>query len=713
MSKYFLHFVISFFFINQLLVLSANNDTYINTKNIIYNEQTNIVELAENSKINVNDTNILVDRGIIDYNKDIIEVYGNFYLYQELNILSGKDLTGNTSLSHFTAKEVNYIYNNDLKIDSEEAKREDGIIHFYNNFLTPCDLEGFFNCPTWSLRIDKTKYEIDDDKFTHFDTFLQIADYKVFYLPYFSHYGSKAPRKKGFLTPTIEFSIGSDTSLITPYYLPVGDQTDVIFRPKITLDSSFNNTNNFSLNTTINHKNSGGNISLGILTKKLENNSNIYNTANLEAKQILDKKSILSYKAMITNSVSTTRSTNEEPITFEDIFIRLDRYNNFDDSDYLRTEISTVGAFDTTKTSLIPLAPSVKYSNQKLIENNFTLNNRFDLTTLKRDASNIDKPSDNSFLRVNNSLNFSNKLNNLLLFNNINFISSVGSYNFKHNSSLDDEIFRVNAVLSSDAFLNSYKNIKPRIKIVHGLNLVSDRIINEDSEAISFNYQNQFSDSRFYGDDLEDNTPRIIYGLENDINILNKNISININQSYDLNAKTNYTNAINQDGNFSDIALEASGNTKHINFKIDTRLDSKEYEKKEMNYSFTYPELLNLNLQYNETDKNAFRDLSSDTQSLKVGILKNINENINIGMNSNIDLKNNYSPYTQTIQLSLLDDCSRLDISYRDVRFNDNYNTKPNQTISIRYTMDYLGFFGYEQRSNLFFEEAGNLNYGL
>ena len=96
-----------------------------------------------------------------------------------------------------------------------------------------------------------------------------------------------------------------------------------------------------------------------------------------------------------------------------------------------------------------------------------------------------------------------------------------------------------------------------------------------------------------------------------------------------------------------------------------------------------------------------------------MGILKNINENINIGMNSNIDLKNNYSPYTQTIQLSLLDDCSRLDISYRDVRFNDNYNTKPNQTISIRYTMDYLGFFGYEQRSNLFFEEAGNLNYGL
>ena len=85
-----------------------------------------------------------------------------------------------------------------MKIDSEMAERSDGIIYFYNNFLTPCKLDGFFNCPTWSFRIDKTKYEIDEDRFIHYDSFLQIADYKVFYLPYFSHYGHKAPRKKDF-----------------------------------------------------------------------------------------------------------------------------------------------------------------------------------------------------------------------------------------------------------------------------------------------------------------------------------------------------------------------------------------------------------------------------------------------------------------------------------------------------------------------------------
>ena len=211
----FLFFIILF---NKILNINANDDTYINSSNITYNEKENIIELAENSKINFKNTNILIDKGIIDYNKNEFEVFGNFYLYEDLTILSGNNLKGNVNLDIFSADDVSYIYNDDLKIDSDNLNREHNLLYFYNNFITPCDLEGFFNCPTWSLRIDKTEYNIEEDKFIHFDTFLQIADYKVFYLPYFTHYGAKAPRKKGFLTPTIEFTVGGNQGIITPYY---------------------------------------------------------------------------------------------------------------------------------------------------------------------------------------------------------------------------------------------------------------------------------------------------------------------------------------------------------------------------------------------------------------------------------------------------------------------------------------------------------------
>ncbi len=717
MNKFLISLIVIMFFFKQIILLNADNDlsndTYINTSNITYYEKENIVELAENSKININNTNILVDRGVIDYDKDKIEVFGDFYLYQELNILSGRDLVGNIRLNNFTATGVSYIYNNDLKIDSEKAKREDEIVYFYNNFLTPCEIEGFFNCPTWSLRIDETSYEIDKDKFTHYDSFLQIADYKVFYLPYFSHYGVKAPRQKGFLTPTLEFSIGGDTALITPYYMPLGISKEIVFKPKIVFDTNFGYTENFSINTILRNKNSRGNMSFDIYTEKLKNNDNIFNTAKFDAKQTLNKNNILTYSALITNSVSTTRSTNEEPATFEDIFLRLDSYDILYKYDYLRSEISTVEALDATNSGLIPLSPSLKYSNQKLVNNNFTLVNNIDFINLKRNESKVDKPSDSTSIKFNNLLSLSK---NYEVFNNyskIKLINSIGNYSYEHNPSLNNDVFKSHIIISSDNFLNLSKNVKPRLKFITNLDLVTDNIINEDSKALSFNYQNQYSDSRFYGTDLDDSSTRIIYGFENNFNVLDHKLDFNFNQSYDFEKETNYTNQINQKSNFSDIALEAKTNFNNLSFQIDSRLNNRQLEKKEMNYSLNYSDKIDIGLNYNETDSKAFKDLSSDTKSLGFNIAKKLNKNIELSMKSHLNLKDNYSPLTQTFNISLFDECSRLNVSYTDERFNDNYNMKPSETISISFQMDYLGFFGYEQKTNLFFDEPGNFNYGL
>ena len=261
MNRFLIFFLIIIFFLKQIIYLNADN-TYINTSNIVYDEDKNILEIAENSKINVNNTNILVDRGIIDYNNNKIEIFGNFYLYQETNILSGKDLKGDTDFKNFSANEVSFIYNNDLKFDSDNASRTENNFYFYNNFVTPCKLDGYFGCPTWSLRIDKTKYDIEKDKFVHYDSFLQVADYKIFYLPYFSHYGAKAPRQKGFLTPTLELGISGESGVYTPYYLPIKDSSDIKFTPKFIFSEDSKIVSNYEFNTVLNHKMSGGDLSI-------------------------------------------------------------------------------------------------------------------------------------------------------------------------------------------------------------------------------------------------------------------------------------------------------------------------------------------------------------------------------------------------------------------------------------------------------------------
>ena len=188
-------------------------------------------------------------------------------------------------------------------------------------------------------------------------------------------------------------------------------------------------------------------------------------------------------------------------------------------------------------------------------------------------------------------------------------------------------------------------------------------------------------------------------------------MSFNINQSYDFDKGTNYLNQINQKSNFSDLAIEAATSFDKFSFKLDSRLSNRELEKKEMNYFLNYSDFIDLKLNYNETDAKAFKGLSTDTKSLGTNIEKKINDNLILSLSSDLDLKNNYSPFKQTIKLRLFDECSKLDISYVDERFNDNYNTQPSETINISFSMDYLGFFGYEQNSNVFFEEAGNFKY--
>jgi LPS-assembly protein len=698
---------------NQILRLSANDDTYINSTNITYNESENIIELAENSKINYKNTNILIDKGIIDYNSNEFEVFGNFYLYEELTILSGQNLKGNTSLDVFSANNVSYIYNDDLKIDSENLDKDKNLIYFYNNFLTPCELEGFFNCPTWSLRIDKTEYDIEQDKFSHFDTFLQIADYKVFYLPYFTHYGAKAPRKKGFLTPTIEFTVGSNQAVITPYYFPLNNNTDILFKPKIFLNENLETTKKFQLNTLLENKNGNGNTLLSMDNIKNEGSSDIITSFKINTKQVINKNIIFSASGLFTNSISNTRSINEDPITFEDIYLRFENYNFFMKEDYLKTELSSVESFESSNLNSIPILHSISYMNS-LNFKNYSSTNELDFIILKRDDSSNSNPSESFKIKLNNELyNFiSNKI--LSTQNKLYLTNQYNEFYFNKDKSLNHNSFKSTAVVSSDLNINNFRNMSPRIKFIFPIQLENEnKRINEESKSITFNYQNQFSENRFFGNDLFDSSPRVVYGIENYYNLKNKELIFKFNQSYDVNLNNNYANKINQKSKFSDYSIESQLLVNEFSLKIDARLEEENLSKKEMNYEINSKKLANTSLIYNETQSEAYSNLSNDTQSIVLGISKKVNDNININVDTNLDVKNNYDPYKSTFKLSLFDECSQLDISYSNTRFNDNFNTQPEEKISFTFNMDYLGFFGYEQSTDLFFKEPGSMNYGL
>ena len=220
----FLYLILIFFITTITLsneTLNTNNETtYINSKNIFFDNENNKVTLGENSYVNNDEVTLVADGGYIDFKNNKIDIENKFYILQIDEIFSGENLKSDTTFTNATANEISYIKNKNFKIQSANLEKKDNVINLFNNYITPCKINGVFNCPTWSLSVKKTSYDQLTDKYTHYNTFLRIADVTMFYIPYFSHYGQKAPRKAGFLTPSFDIlSIQTGDFNVTPHII--------------------------------------------------------------------------------------------------------------------------------------------------------------------------------------------------------------------------------------------------------------------------------------------------------------------------------------------------------------------------------------------------------------------------------------------------------------------------------------------------------------
>lgn len=713
MKNIFKLIFIIFLLINNLFAYNQlDNSSYINTKNITYNEVNETIELGENSLINFNNINILTNRGIIDYKNNKIELFGNLYIYQEESILSASNLVGDINLEKFKANSVSYIYNDDLKIDSNLMERDANEVYFYDNFMTPCDLNGYFKCPTWSLKIPKTLYLVNKDQFIHYDAFLQIADKKVFYLPYFSHYGTRANRQKGFLIPSIDFNlINGATGITTPYYIPLNESSDLEIFPKVEFSSSGINQNNIEFKTKFASKTQGGNINVYTTNNFKEKNSDDFSSILFNAKQTINKKNNFEIQSFFTNSISNSRSENDDELSSFENYLKINRYGVIKENDLLTTEINTVTSFDESSNNLIPYQiPNINYLNQLPISKNSYLYNDLNFYFLERVDSNSENPKKNLGLNIDNKLVSHQHYDNTFITNKITISNNFRNLEYS-NSELNNNFIQ-NSVRLSSSFDNFFfeNKLNSKLKFIINDDLNSyNHGLNEDSTSVTFNYLNLFKENRFFGSDESDNSIRAVYGFEFENEFNQRNLKLNFGQSYDLSKNNRYLEKINQGKNLSDFAINTSLDLmKNIYFDVDLRLDNANLTKKELNYSLLFDYPSKISFEYNETTKDAFSSGSNNSKSLKGNLEHSLTNNASINFNTNLDLKNEYSPYESIFGLKLFDECSELFVNYKISRFSDNFNTKPLETISINFKMDYLGFFKYEQESDLFMKKTEN-----
>ncbi|MDB2435190.1 LPS assembly protein LptD, partial [Alphaproteobacteria bacterium] len=678
------------------------NEVYVNSNNISYDKKTNVINLGKNSLINYDSTSIKTDSGKIDINNKTIDIEGNFYLNYAGDIMKGNQLRADLNFNEGSAKNVNYIFNKNLKINSKILQKIDKKIIFKDSFITPCDLEGFFNCPTWSLKVKKTKYSIDEDYFEHFSTFLQVADKKIFYMPYFSHYGSKAPRQKGFLTPTVQLSnevLGGNISV--PYYYPISTQTDVKITPIIYFDQSL--TRYFENELEFRHKIKEGDIKLTLnnfYDRRSQGQIDKGYSFDAEANLNLNKNNNIDIDLNYTSNISKYKSDNNSKAANLDSDITLNSYNFFNLNDLVITKISGSKALNTDINTSNPYElPSIRYINYINFKNNLTLNNDLKVDLISRNTSSNYLPM--KIFRTNLMNSFQKNYNLYANYNLINKLKFNNSFYVVEEGNVDTNIISGNShdmasYISSEVNrvlkVKNRARLKPRAKLIlSNISKGNDLSLNDNSQSLSFNYNNLFQENKYFGSDKKESSSRIVLALEQNYKLKNDlDLNINYGRSYNFEKNKKFMLDIKQDTKLSDHLTEISFSYKDNEINYNSRHDKKNFDLKEDSISYQFNDSKNIfNLDKELTSNDSYIN-SKSSHFMTANYKRKINKNSNFSYKTEINLEDNNKVYSQDYGLEFYDECSKIKLSYIINNYSDGKLLQPNKTLSISYELDFI-----------------------
>ena len=267
--------------ISKILTLKKNiiiqdklSKLSLNSENIVYDKNKEIIFSKGRTKIFINDLYIL-DGEDINLNRNDLKVYSkkkaslkdnynnilNFegFSYSiknkqvKTNQLIFLDNKGNKYVSEksiinlndqkIASKDIELLFNESGQLGKNARLKGSSLISennktiIKNGIFTTCKKNE--KCPPWSLKSKKIIHDIDKKMITYDKSILQLYDVPVFYFPKFFHPDPTVKRQSGFLIPSIINSSKNGTSARVPYYRVIDDHKDLTVTPQFYFNKDF------------------------------------------------------------------------------------------------------------------------------------------------------------------------------------------------------------------------------------------------------------------------------------------------------------------------------------------------------------------------------------------------------------------------------------------------------------------------------------------
>jgi LPS-assembly protein len=427
------------------------------------------------------------------------------------------------SMNHFT------VLTPDKSIlKGEFAKREQEFItDIDKGFYTSCQIcEG--KSPIWDIQAASTTLDQEENSLTYNHAVFRYYGVPALYTPYLSHYTSQAKRKSGFLKPSYKMSTYLGSTVKIPYYFNLAPNYDATLKI-VSTEKRGNLLESEYRHLFYNgHMKSGGSITSGKRYTQPEGTApldpDVRYHLHSESNFILNNNNYVGWKAKVTSDKSYLRDYGYG----SENFLTSRVYN----SAYQRN-----GFYEVQALSFQNLRPENGEDKNKIHQTPMVLplfESKHDIYQFS-DGSSLNFES--NLLKIHryvgadsNRLSIKNKWQKNISTNNgqkFNFFGSVRNDFYRYEEAPikgGDYTGNVYRTIPEAGMGWSYplgRNIgstkvvvEPLVKAVATpYTKYNKNIYNEDSPSSELNDGNLFTESRYSGLDLVENTSRVSYGL--------------------------------------------------------------------------------------------------------------------------------------------------------------------------------------------------------
>ena len=667
------------FYVKDKYKIKSNNVFYNRTSNKIYsNEETTIWD-DEINIYNLNERfNFDVIDEIIKSNKStIIDKENNKYFFSNLainlknNEIAGNELKIEYERSHFGNAD------NEPTLKGRSSYSNDDELKVYKGVFSTCNIQNK-KCRGWELNTEEFKHDKKKKTFEYQHSWLKIFDYKIFYLPFFSHPDPTVKRKSGFLTPTYSSSENLGTSINIPYFKVFGIDKDMTFNSRYYADKSFMLQNEYRQAL----KNSKITSDFSVLvgnegTKshffynqvgKFNNNTDF----SLNLQDVKGDNYLKRYQMALTSPIISSES-----VLSSNFNINWDWKNAALDTSFIIYEDLSKNYHDRYQ-YVFP-----NFSFRRVVDIPEEYNGSFNFYSSGHNKiynTNLnDTILNNDFLFKSNQFinNFGIASNyNLLLKNTNQYTNNTSdlSYN-KNNDLFGTAKFDANFPLQKQ--IGEYTDyLIPRVSLRYSPNG------NEDisSNNLILNYDNVFNLNRIGTSSQVEGDASMTLGLEyqKELGMFGKFLEVRLanvlkpkkNKKLPKKSKLNETR--------SDIFGDM-----HLNLNDIFRIGYAFSYDRDLDYSNL--DSLNLNLSVNnfDTEFNYYTEKHDfgESENISNSISYNFNNDHNLRFMTNKNLKDDFVPY-YILEYDYTTDCLSINLNYKKTFYSDG-NLEPDQTLSF------------------------------